>query len=376
MVLHKFHTSILALGLAALLSSCSVTPRSILDRTRTKHKLPAMAALVIKNGAIVLNEAVGTTRIGGSVRADSTSKWHLGSCTKAITSVIIATVVDEGKLSWDTRVIDVFPEWKDSILPEYHDVTVKMLLSHQGGLQHSISSKTNLLQLRQLKGSLVERRLKYVFEILQDTPITQPGGYSYSNAGFALAAAMAERVTKKSYEDLAFGRLFRPLGLTSVGFGPQNYLGGESQPMPHSFTNERFIPIDSGTFADNPDVMNPAGRLHMTLADWSKFALFEMGKFDSLGILKRETLRLLQRPHAKERTYSWGWEFATRDWAADYILVHGGSNTMNYAVIWVAPSTDFAIIIVTNAGTSPAPIMDIYKVLLPMYMKGAKMQVR
>lgn len=358
----------------SLLSSCSVKPTTqpILERIRVKHNLPAMAALVIKNGKVVSNEATGTTRIDGTVAVDQNSKWHLGSCTKAITAVIVATVVDEGKISWDTKIIDVFPELKDSIRQEYHSVTLRMLLAHRGGLQHTMSSKRNLMQLRQMQGTLVERRLRYVIDVLQDSSVIKPGtAYSYSNAGYSLAAAMVDRVTKRSYEDLAYERLFKPLGMTSAGFGPQNYAGGESQPMPHYSSEGSQVPIDSGTFADNPDVINPGGRLHMTLSDWGKFAQFAMGKFDNLNILKPETRKALQVPH-EGWDYDWGWRISTPNWAEGYLLSHSGSNTMNFATVWFTPANNFAMIIASNAGSASDAINEASTEIYPIFMGEAK----
>ena len=81
-----------------------------ISEIREKRNIPALLALTIKNG-IPQNLA---TSFSGFRRAESREpitledKFHLGSCTKAMTAMLIGILVDDEKVRWDTTVADIF----------------------------------------------------------------------------------------------------------------------------------------------------------------------------------------------------------------------------------------------------------------------------
>src|SRR6266849_3624218 len=75
-----------------------------------RSELPALAAAVVKDGKIVAVGAVGTRKAGATAPVTVHDRFHLGSDTKAMTALLAAMFVEEGKLRWDTTVAAVFPE--------------------------------------------------------------------------------------------------------------------------------------------------------------------------------------------------------------------------------------------------------------------------
>jgi CubicO group peptidase (beta-lactamase class C family) len=97
-------------------------------------------------------------------------------------------------------------------------------------------------------------------------------------------------------------------------------------------------------------VLGPAGRVHCTLADWGKFVTPHMrGAQGRDGLLKATTFRALHTP-PKGEEYAGGWLVLDRPWAGGKALNHGGCNTAWYAVVWIAPKRDFAVLVATNCG--------------------------
>jgi len=182
------------------------------------------------------------------------------------------------------------------------------------------------------------------------TPLASTPGsqYEYSNLGYVLAAAMVEQTIDRAWEDDIGAAIFTPLGMTSAGFGGLGTPGLIDQPWPH---NAVGTPMPTnGPLVDNPEVMGPAGTVHCTLADWAKFAADQLSGLNGRGALfpPDTYTRLHTAPFAGD--YAFGWLVTQRPWAGGTVYTHDGSNTMNFAVIWMAPKRDFAVLVVTNQG--------------------------
>jgi CubicO group peptidase (beta-lactamase class C family) len=363
---HTIAALILILGL----TSCgpNIQMRSSLYSIRADHQLPAIAALVIKDGKVVANEVVGTTRINGRIATRKDSKWHLDACARPMTVTLLAMLVDEGKLSWDTKVIDIFPEFKPAVHAGNLQLTLRQLIANRSGLAENLPRSLTWDVIHAMKEPLTERRLNVCYEALKQDPyFGEESIFRRSRLDYVVAGAIAEKVTGIPYETLMQERIFKPLGMTSARFGTQNYEGGESQPMPHQESRGGLFSIDSGKFADLPDTYNPSGGIHMTLEDWAKFVSFQMETPESPKLLSIQMMRELQQP---SWDYDWGSHFKKRDWAKGYVSVQVGSNGLNFAAIRVAPNIDFAILIVSNAGNAEAAVNTAYIELMKIYMPG------
>src|SRR5207248_3810584 len=93
--------------------------------------------------------------------------------------------------------------------------------------------------------------------------------FIYSNAGYSIAGHMAEKVTGKSWEDLMREKIFRPLGMTTAGFGAPGTRARNDQPRGHKADGSA---VEPGPGADNPVAIAPANAVHCSISDWAKFA--------------------------------------------------------------------------------------------------------
>ncbi|MEN6617579.1 MAG: serine hydrolase domain-containing protein, partial [Syntrophorhabdus sp.] len=83
---------------------------AILEPYCEKYGLPAIAAAVVKDGRTLAMGTVGTRKMGNKIQVNSVDRFHIGSNTKAITSLVAAMYVQAGKLRWDSRLEEIFPE--------------------------------------------------------------------------------------------------------------------------------------------------------------------------------------------------------------------------------------------------------------------------
>ena len=77
---------------------------------------------------------MGTRRAGVNIPVTINDRFHLGSDTKAMTSLLAAMLVEEGKLRWNTTLAEVFPELAEKMDAGFRNVTLEQLLSHTSGI--------------------------------------------------------------------------------------------------------------------------------------------------------------------------------------------------------------------------------------------------
>ena len=311
---------------------------------KEQPSVPAVGAVLIKHGRVEDAEVRGVRRNDGSDPVKISDIWIIGSDAKAMTATMIARLVDRGALRWNERLDEMLPDVARQGRLEYRAVTLVQLLSHRAGLPHDIVDQKQLELIGQLNEPTPAKRLAYIRLALKDPPINRPGStFSYSNTGYLIAAAAAERATGHSYEALMRAEIFTPLGMRSAGIGAP----GKGQPSGH-------VHGHPATQADqNPDVFAPAGNIHLSLADWARFCLDQMGGSRGRGrLLRQHTYEFMQfaRPNSE---YGLGWgvvsEVGGRTGPA---LVHAGSDGNWFAEAVLFPQFQSGVLVISNAGES------------------------
>jgi len=356
-----------AVGIAAGTSKPQVSANleADIEVVRKKYHLPALGVAVIEDGKMQAVVVTGFRKAGSPERVTTNDKFHHGSCTKSMTATLAAMLVDEGKLSWNTTINQVFPELSKGMRSEYRKVTLKQLLSHRAGLPDSTIPEGSP-DYRGSSKSLRAQRIEYVRLALNEAPVAAPGAkFLYANRGYVIVGAMIERVMGDSWENLLRKRLFEPLGMTTAGFGWMASRGKVDQPWPHNTVNGVAAPVPPGVEADNPLVIGPAGTVHCSLDDLAKYVIFHIdGKAGGKQLVKPETLKILHTPPFGG-DYALGWLVVERPWAGGTALTHAGSNNMNYTLIWMGLPRKIGVIVSTNqAGDQAQPACEETTILI------------
>jgi CubicO group peptidase (beta-lactamase class C family) len=374
----------------------AAAPRSLDATLRpylARYGLPALAAAVVQDGRIVAVGAVGTRRAGAAIPVTTADRFHIGSDTKAMTALVAATFVEQGKLRWDTRVAEVFPELAPKMKRGLGAVTLEQLLSHTSGIPSDNATFGWLLDEAATRdGNLDELRYWLVSRWSNERLASRPGtAFAYSNMGYVVAGAMLERVGGKTWEELVRERVFDPLGLASAGFGPQATLGRIDAPLGHELQRGKPKPMLAGPNGDNPLLLGPAGTVHLSVLDFAAWAGWNAGEGKrGPAIVRPETLKKLhtpvvtvRRPNAAPGTpptgrYALGWGEVTLPASPEPFVFHGGSNEKNLAFILLQPRHDFAMVLMTNvAGTQAdaalkALVTDLYRTYGSARTSGAR----
>ena len=97
-------------------------------------EVPGLSVAIVKDGKVVLAKGYGVRKFGDPTPVDENTLFGIGSNTKAFTTAALATLVDEGKISWDDRVYQRLPGFQMYDPYVSHEMTIRDLLTHRSGM--------------------------------------------------------------------------------------------------------------------------------------------------------------------------------------------------------------------------------------------------
>lgn len=246
------------------------------EQVRQQWKIPGMSLAVIHGDSTVLVQGFGVKEKGGDDPVTPSTLFHIGSMTKAFTATVIASLVDEGLLSWDDTVKDILPDfdWYDDSVEKA--MQVRDLLTHSTGLV--AQAGTYIANLGYNRDDIY-RMFRYIEPVY---PFREK--FAYNNITFIIAARIIETVTGKSWEDNVRERILIPLGMSSSVPGADGYINaGHRASTAHYFGYSK----KSGSIYVTPlygeeralhwvDVIGPAGSISSTAEDMAKWVRFHL----------------------------------------------------------------------------------------------------
>ncbi len=330
-----------------------------IEKVRHDENLPALGIAVIKDGEIEQVITTGTRAINSVSKVTTEDRWHIGSLSKGMTATLAAIMVSEGKIAYSSTIEDLMPELKGHVRETYLDVTLKELLNQTAALPKNEALIPSWESFRRDTTSIRSQRVRFLKEYLSMESNGKRGEYRYSNGHYMTIGALLEAATDKSWEDLITEKVFNPLGMQRVGFGPPGTVGLYDQPKGHKVENDSFIPLEPTPDWDNPKIVGPSGTIHASLYDYSLFILEHLNSFKGQSKLLTSDEYSILHSAPEGSHYAMGWEvMATKklmgetpaEVLGDKIYMHGGSNGYWIAGAFLFPEIDMGVVIVSNAG--------------------------
>jgi CubicO group peptidase (beta-lactamase class C family) len=328
--------------------------RSLLEKARADQDVPALAAGVIRAGEKPLVAVVGVRKRGTETLATEHDQWHIGSNTKPIAALLTAMLIDQGLLDWDTPLEQIFPEHAGTWGPDLKKITPAHLLTHTSGLPPLGPVAGFLIQPG--KGPPIQDREKVVKGLDSVKLAAKPGEkYQYSNLGYVVLGAIIDRRGKAPWEEQLDKKLFGPLGIKHWGLGPADQKEKLEQPWPHRPDGK---PVPADGVLDNPLVMNSAGRVRLSVADYNRFLAetLKLSRGETKLLKPATTEKLFTNPYPVSPHSLSGWlGFRKQAGAKGLVLASEGSNTMNHCIAVVVPDKELAYCVLTNQGGPGGP---------------------
>lgn len=300
---------------------------------------PGVAASVFSADETLGTSACGVRRAGAPDALEAADRLHIGSLTKAVTATTLARLVESGALSWSSRPARMFPELRASLRPRYRTITLAQLLSHRA----NVAPWEDGGDIPALAGTPRAQRYAATRRLLRTRPTGRRGSFVYSNGGYAIAAAMAERVTRRSWEGLVRTQLLRPLGIRGVFGWPAEV--DPAQPFGHVETAAGLQPIAPADYA-LPSAIAPAGDLSLTPAGYARFGRLHLAALRGRPRLLSEAG--FARLHRPVGDYALGWIVQAGRGARVY--AHEGTTGTFHAIVVLVPARDRGVVAIANAG--------------------------
>src|SRR5947208_2634300 len=240
-------------------------------RVLKTFEVPGLSVAIVKDGKVVMAKGYGVRKLREPALVDENTLFGIGSNTKAFTTAALATLVDEGKISWDDPVYERLPGFQMYDPYVSHEMTIRDLLTHRSGMglgegdllfwPHSTYSRDEIIhKLRFMKPASSFR-----------------SRYAYDNLLYMTAGQIIPSVTGTSWDDYIRQNIFTPLGMTHSVASNKLFKPGDDYASPHSRVDGKLqvIPLE------DLDNAGPAGAINSCAADMARWVQVQLnrGKF-------------------------------------------------------------------------------------------------
>src|SRR5690348_16900153 len=198
-------------------------------------KVPGLAIAVVKDDKVVWARGFGLRRLGSPQAVDADTLFGIGSNTKAFTAAALGTLVQSGKLGWDSRVTDLLPGFQMYDPYVTREVTLRDLLSHRSG----ICGEDGVWYGTDFDSQQIIERLRY-----QKPAYSFRSQFCYSNSLYMAAGEVVPQVGGKSWADYVHDRFFVPLHMDSSDTSVSAASQAVDAASPHAEVEGKVQPID------------------------------------------------------------------------------------------------------------------------------------
>ncbi len=297
--------------------------------------------------------------------------FHVGSNAKSMLAVLIMRSVELGELKLETPIYVLAPSLRSTGNAAFAGVTLEQLLSHKAGIERLLDVPSIEEILPVFEGSATEQRKQALTFLTSREPAAIPGtDFLYANGGYAVAAAVLESVTGKSYERLIDERLFVPLGIkANVGWPAQAVA---TAPYGHYFEEGKFTPFapDEPRAQFRP-ALTPAGNVSMPIRDYAQYLRANLTALrgDPPKLLTRASYERLHRAlSGTQFGYALGWATDGKDKQGQQLDYHYGSTDIFGCFALLQPAKDRAVAVMVNGEKPPfeVPISELAYAILAL----------
>lgn len=332
---------------------------SLVQKTMTTFNVPGMAVAVLKDGKVYHKNTYGVRSIKTNTKVNEHTLFGVASNTKAVTAAALGQLVDQKKITWDTKVNDIIPEFKLYDAYVTREFTVRDLLTHRSGLglgagDLMVFPASNTTTLPEMIHNM--RYLKPVSSFRSK--------YDYDNLLYIIAGEIVARVSKMPYDDYIAKYFFEPLGMDRSLLSLKAIDADDNRIDGHAPVKGK-LEITGYTFTQ---IATPAAGIYASINDMTKWvqALLDEGKYgpqlkDSL--FSKTTHRELWTPQTLVRSgkglhnthfTAYGLGFFLSDVNGYFQATHTGGLLGIVSQIVMLPELNLGIIILTNQESGAA----------------------
>jgi CubicO group peptidase (beta-lactamase class C family) len=318
-----------------------------------KDKVPGLAIAVVYKDEVLYLGGFGVREAGKQDKVDADTVFQLASFSKPITATIVAALVSDGVVDWNSRIADLDPGFRLHDAYPTEEVTITDLLNHRSGLSGNAG---NDLEALGFDRATILSRLHF----LKPTSSFR-AGYAYSNFGLTEGAVAAAKPTGKSWEEIAEEKLYKPLGMNSTSSRHADFLSHPDRAELHVRLDGKWTPL----VKRNPDPQSPAGGVSSNARDLAQWVRLELGngKYNGVQLIKEDAIAATHAPlmDRGKNPVTGGHSFYGRGWNVEFgrygfVWGHAGAFSQGaQTLVSLLPSEQLGIVVLTNAFPSGVP---------------------
>ena len=342
------------------------------EEGRKKLDIPGVSIGIVQDGKVVFADGFGTRDIAGGAKPDADTLYMIASNTKAMTTLMLAKLVDEGKITWDTPVTKLFPSFRLGDADTTSKVLVRHLICACTGLPRQdlewlfqFAGVTPADELKTLAGMQPTSKFGELFQY--SNPLASAAGYIGGHVLFP------DRELGAAYDEAMRTRVFGPLGMTATTFDFKRAVAAN-----HAVAHAPDV--DGKPAHANMDVnysvipLRPAGGAWSSVRDVLKFVSMEIDEGTLPGgkrYIARDVLLARRAPQvaiSKDVTYGMG---LIVDSTYGAPVVHHGGSMIGYKsdMMWL-PEQRVGAVILTNSDTGSLLTGPFRRKLLELLFDG------
>jgi CubicO group peptidase (beta-lactamase class C family) len=336
------------------------------DDAVARYNLPGIAVGVVEEGEVIAVETRGELVAGSGDAVDRDTIFKIASNSKAMTTALLARLVDAGKLAWDDPVVKHLPGFRMHDPWVTREIQVRDLLIHNSGLGAGAGDlmlwpEPNLFTREDVIAGLAH--------LVPETSFRSR--YAYDNTLYIVAGEVAAAAGGAPYDALMRREVFEPLGLDRCRVGEWRVDEAGNVAQPHMRVDGRNVAIreDSDVVPDVP--MAAAGGIRCSLDDmlaWARMWLSPetVGLVDGkpwLSQAQREAVWTTHTPMPLTRrmrawddshfsAYGYGWRLTDVD--GTWKVSHTGTLSGMYSALTLLPEKNAGFVILINGNADEA----------------------
>jgi CubicO group peptidase (beta-lactamase class C family) len=320
------------------------------EKSMQEWQVPGMAIAIIQGDKVIYSKGFGVKKLGESDHVTENTLFQIGSTSKAFTATMIAQLVDEGKLSWNDRVIDHLPDFMMYDPWVTREFRVKDLMAQRSGMH---GNSGDLQAFMGYGREHIINSLRYI------KPVNSfRSEFTYHNGLFLVAGKLIEKKTGKTWEQNLKERIFDPLEMHNSSADMKSYVNSPDAAYMHTKKDGKVFPFSMDWKAFNwPYVYGPAGGINSNLVDMVKWVQlnYSEGKLsDGKQLVSKENLSFLhtpatvitKTPKGEMLYYCQGWGYL--DSSPYPEITHSGGTSGSGTMVSFIPKADLGIVIFSN----------------------------
>lgn len=312
-----------------------------------KDAVPGLAIAVVFQDQVLYTAGFGVRDVNAREPVNADTVFQLASMSKAIGSTVVAELVSEGKISWDSRISDLNPDFEMYDPWVTHEITIRDFYAHRSGLPANAGDALEILGFNREQ---ILHRLRY-----QKPDSSFRSRWAYNNFGVTEAAVAAAKAYNLTWEDAAEQKLYRPLGMNSTSSRFADFSARTNKALGHVQVGGKWVQ----KYRRDPDPQSPAGGVSSSVNDLAKWMRLQLanGQFEGKRIVDEKALAATHSPQifmwsdpltGLPMFYGLGW-IVTYDKEGRLNLWHTGIFTTGAAtIVRLVPSEHLGIVVLTN----------------------------